>query len=110
MEKSFTFQAGQERLQSALPKLQRLADLQDKLRDCVSANDVRTSQQRLWIARHQHGDLEQRLASGCRQLQADMEMLPAFNQRYDSFMGWADDLEKKLDNLQDTSKVSHMIL
>ena len=91
-----------------MPKLDRIAVLQDELRECVSPADIKTSQQKLWLLRQQHSELDHRLALKCRQLESELEMLPIFRERYDRFMGWADDLEKRLDTLQRSSKVTFL--
>jgi len=36
----------------------------------------------------------------CRELEAEIEMLPVFKERYERFMEWADDLERRMDSLQ----------
>lgn len=99
-------QTARQQLDSVMPKLDRIALLQDELRECVSPADIKTDQQKLWLLRQQHSELDHRLALKCRQLEGDLEMLPVFRERYDRFMGWADDLERRLDAMQKSAKVS----
>ena len=88
-----------------MPKLDRIALLQDELRECVSPADIKTDQQKLWQLRQQHSEVDNRLALKCRQLESDLEMLPVFKERFERFMGWADDLERRLDAMQQSAKV-----
>ena len=97
----------QKHLDSVMPKLDRLACLQGELRDCVSPSDVKTSQQSVWQIRQQHSEIDHRLALKCRQLESELEMWPLFKERYNRFMGWAEDLERRLETLQESAKVSH---
>lgn len=100
----------QKHLDSVMPKLDRLACLQGELRDCVSPSDVKTSQQSVWQIRQQHSEIDHRLALKCRQLESELEMWPLFKERYNRFMGWAEDLERRLETLQESAKVSHLNL
>jgi len=50
-------------LDAVMPRLNRVAELQDELRECVSAGDLRKSQQKMWLLRQQHGDLGLRLSA-----------------------------------------------
>ncbi len=55
--------------------------------------------------RQRHCDLGRRLAQKCHEIEAEIQMLPTFEERYERFMGWADDLERRLDQLQESSQV-----
>ena len=44
-----------------IPRLNKIAELQDELRECVSPNDIRAASQRLWLLRQRQADLEHRL-------------------------------------------------
>ena len=93
-------QTARERLDSVLPRLGRAATLQEELRDASSASDLRAQARALWSLRRNQSDLGRRLSLKCRELEAEIEMLPQFKERYDRFMEWADDLEKRMEDLQ----------
>ena len=44
-----------------IPRLNKIAELQDELRECVSPTDIRAASQRLWLLRQRQADLEHRL-------------------------------------------------
>ena len=54
------FQAARQQLESVIPKLHKIADLQEELRECVSPQDIKTSNQQVWLLKQQQADLDHR--------------------------------------------------
>ena len=52
-----------------IPRLNKIAELQDELRECVSPNDIRAASQRLWLLRQRQADLEHRLEARYRHVE-----------------------------------------
>ncbi len=80
-----------------MPRLNKIAELQDELRECVSPTDIKMSNQRLWLLRQREDDLGRRL--GCREGEisaASLDRLNAFRERCRRFGDWADGIERRL--------------
>ena len=58
----FFLQTSRRQLETVIiPRLNKIAELQEELRECVSPADIRAASQRLWILRQRQADLEHRL-------------------------------------------------
>ena len=95
----FYLQTARERLDAMLPRLARAAALQEELSGGrqlpstsavdappapahhASAKELRRNSAALWRLRRQQSDLGRRLDLKCRELEAQIEMLPQFKER-----------------------------
>jgi hypothetical protein len=91
------FQTARRQLESVIPRLNKIAELQDELRECVSPTDIKTANQRLWLLRGHRDDLDRRLETRVAEISsAHLDRLCAFKERAQRFMDWADGLERRL--------------
>lgn len=82
-----------------MPRLSKIADLQDELRECTSPADIKKASHQLWLLRHQHSDLEFHFKIKERKIQEDLDLGPKFDERVEQFNTWAEDLKRRLQDL-----------
>lgn len=93
-----TLQRTRGKLADLTKELEQLGISQEQLKECVSPSDMKTINQRMWLLRHQHSDLEHQLASLCHRLEEKLGVRTAFETRQSRFMAWADAIENRLEN------------
>ncbi|XP_059095107.1 muscle-specific protein 300 kDa-like isoform X1 [Tigriopus californicus] len=94
-------QAAQKELETVLPRLSKIADLQDELRECTSPADIKKASHQLWLLRHQHSDLEFHFKTRERKIQEDLDLGPRFEETVEQFNTWAEDLKRRLQDLDE---------
>ena len=92
-----TLQRARVRLNNATKDLEQLGLTQEQLKECLSPNDIKTINQRMWILWHQQGDLDHQLAVLCHQLEEKLGLRSMFEARQARFVAWADEIERRLD-------------
>ena len=97
---SLFFQTARRQLESVIPRLNKIAELQDELRECVSPTDIKMANQKLWVLRQRQDDLDHRLEARAREITAGphLDRLNGFKERCQRFVDWADGLERRLSN------------
>eukprot|EP00095_Tigriopus_kingsejongensis_P001444 maker-scaffold207_size258870-snap-gene-0.13 protein:Tk01444 transcript:maker-scaffold207_size258870-snap-gene-0.13-mRNA-1 annotation:"nesprin" len=94
-------QAAQKELETVLPRLSKIADLQDELRECTSPSDIKKASHQLWLLRHKRSELDFHFKIKDRQVQERLDLVPNFEERVDNFNVWADDLKRRLQELDE---------
>lgn len=76
--------------------IEELGVMQEELKECISPADMKTINQRLWLLKHQQGDLDHQLAMLCHHLEEKLDLRNIFETRQMRFLTWAADIESKL--------------
>lgn len=107
MDISFSFQSARDQLLSLNPKLLKISQIEENLRESVSPDDIKNFVQQAKSLKQQQADLDHRLFMMCNDFEDQLEMLPLFTERYNQFMKWADDLEGRITNKQNEREESN---
>ncbi|CAG9835633.1 unnamed protein product [Diabrotica balteata] len=93
-----------DRLTATSNTLQQLSQMQEQLKECLSPSDMKTINQKMWLLRHQHDDLEHQLANLCLQLEEKLGIRSMFEARHTKFITWVNDVEKRLNQDYDMNQ------
>ena len=99
MDLNSLLQTTRQQLDAVLPRLNKIAALQDELRDCLSPADVKMLQQQFFLLSQQQRELDRRMASHMREIEEELNLAPSFEKRVDNFMDWADQLQERLNGI-----------
>ena len=99
MDLNSLLQTTRQQLDAVLPRLNKIAALQDELRDCLSPSDVKMLQQQFFLLSQQQRELDRRMASHMREIEEELNLAPSFEKRVNNFMDWADQLQERLNGI-----------
>uniref|UniRef100_A0A1B6E5A8 KASH domain-containing protein n=2 Tax=Clastoptera arizonana TaxID=38151 RepID=A0A1B6E5A8_9HEMI len=90
--------------------LDSLTVTQEKLKESLNPMDMKTVCQRVWLLRQQQSDLEHQLNMLCYQLEEMLNLGHLFDKRQSRFLKWADQIDKRLENLSVCSSTPDEVL
>ncbi|XP_057659193.1 muscle-specific protein 300 kDa-like [Diorhabda carinulata] len=93
-----------ERVTVSENQLQKLIQMQEQLKECLSPSDMKTINQKMWLLRHQHDDLNHQLINLCLHLEEKLGIRSLFETRYSKFLIWVNELEKRLNQDYDINQ------
>ncbi|KPJ06862.1 Nesprin-1 [Papilio machaon] len=79
-------------------QIEALSVIQEQLKECLSPQDIRIVNQKVWQMRQQRADLEHQLSIIIHRLQERLEIYTIFTSRITRFSEWMTTLESRLDN------------
>ncbi|PZC72704.1 hypothetical protein B5X24_HaOG210718 [Helicoverpa armigera] len=78
-------------------QIEALSVIQEQLKECLSPQDIRLVNQRVWQLRQQRADLEHQLSIIIHRLQERLEVYTIFDSRLSRFVEWISTLETRLE-------------
>lgn len=78
-------------------QIEALSVIQEQLKECLSPQDIRIVNQKVWQLRQQRADLEHQLSIIIHRLQERMEIYAIFDSRLSRFSEWMTILESRLE-------------
>jgi hypothetical protein len=88
-------------LECVMPRLERIADLHEELRDCVGAADARTREQRHWLLQHRADEIRARLVAAEAGTEAEAKAADDFEARCRRFVDWAQQAQRRITEDED---------
>ncbi|CAH2077116.1 unnamed protein product, partial [Iphiclides podalirius] len=89
-------------------QIEALSVIQEQLKECLSPQDIRIVNQRVWQMRQQRADLEHQLSIIIHRLQERLEVYTIFDSRLSRFFEWMTTLETRLETSSSSSEASAM--
>ncbi|CAG4999316.1 unnamed protein product [Parnassius apollo] len=87
-------------------QIEALSVIQEQLKECLSPQDIRIVNQKVWQMRQQRADLEHQLSILIHRLQERLEIYTIFDSRLSRFSEWMTTLESRLESSSSSSEVS----
>ncbi|KAI5642763.1 hypothetical protein NE865_05289 [Phthorimaea operculella] len=87
-------------------QIEALTVIQEQLKECLSPQDIRTVNQRVWTLRQQRSDLEHQLSIVIHRLQERLELYSIFESRLTKFSEWMTTLETRLETSSQSSEMN----
>ncbi|XP_037298332.1 nesprin-1-like [Manduca sexta] len=81
-------------------QIEALSVIQEQLKECLSPQDMRIVNQRVWQLRQQRADLEHQLSIIIHRLQERLEIYTIFDSRFKRFSEWLITVESRLESSQ----------
>lgn len=89
-------------------QIEALSVIQEQLKECLSPQDIRIVNQRVWQLRQQRADLEHQLTIIIHRLQERLEVYSIFETRLTRFSQWMTTLESRLETSSKSSEISSL--
>ncbi|CAH0714653.1 unnamed protein product, partial [Brenthis ino] len=86
-------------------QIEALSVIQEQLKECLSPQDIRIVNQKVWQLRQQRADLEHQLSIIIHRLQERLEIYTVFDSRLSRFSEWMTTLESRLETTTSTSDI-----
>lgn len=86
-------------------QIEALSVIQEQLKECLSPQDIRIVNQKVWQLRQQRADLEHQLSIIIHRLQERLEIYTIFDSRLSRFSEWMTTLESRLETTTTTSDI-----
>jgi nesprin-1 len=87
-------------------QIEALSVIQEQLKECLSPQDIRVVNQKLWQLRQQRADLEHQLTIIIHRLQERLEIYIIYETRLTRFIEWLVMLESRLESSSQSSEMS----
>lgn len=87
-------------------QIDALSVVQEQLKECLSPQDIRVVNQKLWQLRQQRADLEHQLSIIIHRLQERLEIYTIYESRLTRFAEWLTTLESRLETSSQSSEIS----
>lgn len=87
-------------------QIEALSVIQEQLKECLSPQDIRIVNQKIWQLRQQRADLEHQLSIIIHRLQERLEIYSIFDSRLTRFAEWMTTLESRLETSSQSSEMS----
>lgn len=89
-------------------QIEALSVIQEQLKECLSPQDIRIVNQKVWQLRQQRADLEHQLSIIIHRLQERLEIYTIFDSRLSRFSEWLRTLESRLETTSSNSDVASL--
>lgn len=86
-------------------QIEALSVIQEQLKECLSPQDIRLVNQRVWQLRQQRADLEHQLSIIIHRLQERLEVYTIFDSRLSRFTEWITALETRLEATSQSTEI-----
>ncbi|CAG9579063.1 unnamed protein product [Danaus chrysippus] len=86
-------------------QIEALSVIQEQLKECLSPQDMRIVNQKVWQLRQQRADLEHQLSIIIHRLQERVEVYTIFDSRLTRFEDWISTIESRLETTTSTSDI-----
>lgn len=87
-------------------QVESLSIIQEQLKECLSPQDIRIVNQRVWQLRQQRADLEHQLSIIIHRLQERLEVYSIFDSRLTRFADWMTTIESRIETSSQSSEMS----
>ncbi|KAL4710667.1 hypothetical protein ACJJTC_003303 [Scirpophaga incertulas] len=94
------------RIEKTETQIEALSVIQEQLKECLSPQDIRIVNQKIWQLRQQRADLEHQLSIIIHRLQERLEIYTIYESRLTRFVEWLIILESRLETTSQNGEMS----